>query len=324
MNKIALITGAKGQTGSYLTELLLEKGYTVTAMLQRTSTKDYGNIKHLIGNKNLIIEQGSLTDEARLFKLIKQYQPEMVFNFGGISNRRACEATPLLAYDVNALGIIRLLEAVRLFSPNTKIFQASSSDVFGEVIGDTQDESTVCRPTTMYGISKASSHQSIKFYREKYGLFAVSGILYSHSSPRRGEGFVTRKITKAVANIKQGKQKELRLGNLDSVHDFGHASDVAETAWKSLQYHRATDYVIGTGLRYTVRDFCRVAFEHVGLSYLDYVEIDKSFWKKQRNVYIADISKVKRVLKYNNNYTFAKTIQEMVDKDMELIKNEKR
>lgn len=321
MNKTALIFGAKGQDGSYMCEFLLEKEYTVITIIQRNSTMNYGNIIHLIGNKNLIIEQGSLTDEARIFELVKKYQPDLVFNFGGISNRPACEATPLLAYDVNALGIVRILEAVRLFSPHTKIFQASSSDIFGEVTGDTQDEDTVCRPNTLYGISKLSAHQSVKFYREKYGLFAVSGILYSHSSPHRGEGFVTRKITQAVANIKHGKQTELRLGNLDSVHDFGHAKDVVEVAWRALQYHKADDYVIGTGLRYTVRNFCRVAFEYVGLDYQDYVVVDENFYQEQKNIYIADVSKVKRVLKYNNKYTFMKTIQEMVDSDVEKIKN---
>ena len=324
MSKTAIITGSKGQTGSYMVELLLEKGYQVIALIQRNSTMNYGNISHLIGNENLIIEQSSLTDEARIFELIKKYQPIEFYNFGAISNRPACEATPLLAYDVNALGIVRILEAVRLLSPHTKVFQASSSDIFGEVIGDTQDENTVCRKNTLYGIAKLSAHQSVKFYREKYGLFAVSGILYSHSSVRRSTQFVTRKITKAVASIKHGKQTELRLGNIDSTHDFGHASDVAKVAWKSLQYHKADDYVVGTGLRYTVRDFCRTAFEHVDLNYLDYVGIDTDVWKKQENVYIADISKVKRVLKHNNKYTFMKTIQEMVKYDMERLKNERR
>ncbi len=319
--KTVLISGAKGQDGSYITELLLEKGYKVIAMLQRTSVVNYGHIDHLLGNENLIIEQGSLTDETRIFELIKKYKPDSVYNFGGISNRPACEATPLLAYDVNALGIVRILEAVRLFSPDTRVFQASSSDIFGEVIGDTQDENTICKPNTLYGIAKLSAHQNVKFYREKYGIFAVSGILYSHSSSRRGSNFVTRKITKAVANIKHGKQTELRLGNIDSTHDFGHAKDVVEVAWRALQYHKADDYTIGTGLRYTVRDFCRTAFEHVDLNYLDYVKIDQEFYQKQKNVYIADMSKTRRVLKHtSNNYTFTRTIKQMVDHDMEITK----
>lgn len=318
--KTALITGITGQTGSYLTELLLEKGYKVVGMLRRTSTGGYGNISHLVGNKNLILEFGCLTDSNRIYSLLAEYLPENVYNLGGVSFSPDCADKPEYAHNVNALGPVRLLESIHRLraTKRIKFFQASSSEMFGNVSGDYQSHDTRRVPITTYGITKSSAHSSVGFYRNK-GVFAVSGILYNHSSPRRKSRFVTRKITKAVAEIKMGLREELPLGNLGSVHDFGHAKDFAEVIWRTLQHKRPQDYTIGTGYRYSVETFCRFAFTEVGLYWADYVTHDPQFSRPQRNIYIADVKRVRKDLGWLPEYNFTQMIAEMVKHDMELL-----
>ncbi|MFH1186259.1 MAG: GDP-mannose 4,6-dehydratase, partial [Chloroflexota bacterium] len=273
----ALITGITGQDGSYLAELLLSKGYRVIGMARRASTVTYERIQHLLDD--IIVVQGDLTDQGSLLSMFEKYEPEEVYNLAAQSFVPTSWNQPALTGDVTALGVTRMLEAIRFVNSKIRFYQASSSEMFGKVLEVPQKETTPFYPRSPYGVAKAYGHWITVNYRESFGLFAVSGILFNHESPRRGLEFVTRKISDAVARIKLGTAKELRLGNLEARRDWGFAGDYVEAMWMMLQRDQADNYVIGSGETHSVREFCEAAFQHTGLNHEDYVDQDQSFYR---------------------------------------------
>lgn len=279
--KKALITGVTGQDGSYLVELLLSKGYEVHGMVRRSSSPNTSRIAHLVSDESILDSQfflhhGDLGDSSRLVELMESIVPDEVYNLAAQSHVGVSFEGPENTGDVTALGTLRLLEAIRRVGSPTKFYQASSSEMFG-ASPPPQDETTPFYPRSPYGAAKVYSYWVTKNYRESYGMFAVNGILFNHESPRRGETFVTRKITRAVARIVAGTQKDLHLGNLDSVRDWGYAPEYVEAMWRMLQADSPEDFVVATGTKYSIRDFLGFAFEHVGLNWEDYVRVDHRF-----------------------------------------------
>ncbi len=315
----ALITGVTGQDGSYLAEYLIQKGYRVVGMVRRTSTIHYQRIAHI--QDDIEIAQGDLLDQGSLFKIFETYHPDEIYNLAGQSNVQLSWSQAVLTADSTALGVTRLLDCMRQVTPEAKFYQASTSEIFGEAHESPQNEQTRLNPRNPYGVAKAYGHLITKNYRQKNQLFAVSGILYNHESPRRGLEFVTRKITHAAAQIKLGNAQELRLGNLDAQRDWGFAGDYVKAMWRMLQQDQADDYVIGTGKAHTVRDFCQAAFSCVGLNYKDYVVQDPAFFRpNETRPLLADPTQAKQKLGWSPSVDFESLVSMMVEADLKELR----
>jgi len=319
--KVALITGITGQDGSYLAEHLLDQGYKVYGMVRRSSVEKFDRISHLIGKIELV--QGDLLDQLSLITLLQSIKPHEVYNLAAQSFVPTSWAQPVLTAEFTAVGVTRMLEAIRLVDKNIRFYQASSSEMYGKVRETPQNEETPFYPRSPYGVAKAYGHYITVNYRESYNMFAVSGILFNHESPRRGLEFVTRKVTDAVARIKLGLAKELRLGNLDAKRDWGFAGDYVKVMWLMLQQPKPDDYVISTGETHSVQELVEVAFGHVGLDWNKYVKIDKAFLRPAEvDLLIGDCSKAKKELGWKPTVSFQQMIQMMVDSDMKLLQKE--
>jgi GDPmannose 4,6-dehydratase len=321
MKKTALITGITGQDGSYLADLLLAKGYTVVGMVRRTSTVTFERLSHIQDEITLL--QGDLHDQSSLIDLLEQRQPDEVYNLAAQSFVPISWKQPVLTGEVTGIGVTRLLEAIRLVNPKIRFYQASSSEMFGKARQVPQQETTPFYPRTPYGVAKVYAHWITVNYREEYGMFAVSGILYNHESPRRGLEFVTRKITHGAARIKLGRAQELRLGNLDARRDWGHAGDSVRAMWLMLQQETPQDFVIGTGQTHSVRDFCQAAFSYIGLDYEEYVVQDERFYRPAETAQlVSNPEKARRVLGWKPEVSFEDLVHQMVDTDLALVAQE--
>jgi len=318
MAKRAVITGITGQDGSYLAELLLANGYDVTGVVRRSSTPNYWRIEHLLDR--ITLRPADLLDQLSLLRLIQDVRPHEFYNLAAMSFVPASWDQPLLTGDFNAMGVTRLLEAVRHVDPSIKIYQASSSEMYGRVREVPQTEMTPFYPRSPYGVSKVFGHYITVNYRESYGLFAVSGILFNHESPRRGVEFVTRKVTDGVARIKLGLTDHLALGNLDAMRDWGFAGDYVRAMWLMLQQQKADDYVIATGISHSVKDLVEVAFGHAGLEWQKFVRTDRALLRPAEvDHLVGDASKAKRVFGWQPKVTFEALIQMMVDEDLKRL-----
>jgi GDPmannose 4,6-dehydratase len=316
--KTAVITGVTGQDGSYLAELLLDKGYEVIGIVRRTSHDSYERIGHLLDRVHVVA--ADLLDQHSLTTVIRDAKPDEVYNLAAQSFVPTSWTQPVLTGEFTALGVTRLLEAIRLAHPEARFYQASSSEMFGKALETPQRESTPFYPRSPYGVAKVYGHWITVNYRESYGMYAVSGILFNHESPRRGLEFVTRKISNAVARIKLGTASELRLGTLDSGRDWGFAGDYVEAMWRMLQQQAPTDYVVGTGQMHTVRDFCATAFGHVGLDWKQYVKIDPRFVRPAEvDVLLADAGRARQDLGWTPKVNFEQLVRMMVDADLERL-----
>jgi GDPmannose 4,6-dehydratase len=314
----ALITGVTGQDGSYLAELLLSKGYQVIGMVRRTSTVTFERIAHI--QDDITVVQGDLHDQSSLVSILEEYEPTEVYNLAAQSFVPASWSQAVLTAEVTAVGVTRLLEAIRLVNPKIKFYQASSSEMFGKVLEVPQRETTPFYPRSPYGVAKVYGHWITVNYRESYDLFAASGILFNHESPRRGLEFVTRKISNAVAAIKLGQAKELRLGNLEAQRDWGFAGDYVDAMWRMLQYSKPDNFVIGTGETHSVKEFCEIAFNHVGLDYKQYVVQDQRYYRPAEvDLLISDPAKARKVLGWEPKVGFAQLARMMVDADIERL-----
>ena len=311
----ALVTGMTGQDGSYLAEFLLEKGYDVVGMVRRSSTVTWERIEHI--KDQIRIVQGDLHDQSSLMNLVVDCKPDEVYNLGAQSFVPTSWSHPTLTGEVTGLGVTRLLEVVRMAKPDARFYQASSSEMFGKVREVPQNENTPFYPRSPYGVAKTYAHWITVNYRESYNLFAVSGILFNHESPRRGLEFVTRKITDGVAKIKAGLQTELRLGNLESRRDWGYAKDYVRAMWLMLQQDEPEDFVIGTGQTKSVREFCEAAFGYVGLNYQDYVVQDPLFYRPAEvDLLVSDPSKAREKLGWSPTIGFEELVSIMVEADL--------
>jgi GDPmannose 4,6-dehydratase len=316
MSGRALITGVTGQDGSYLAELLLEKGYEVFGMTRRASTENLERIDHLLDKMTLI--QGDLLDPHSLASALRESEPTEVYNLAAQSFVPTSWNQPVLTAEFTAVGVTRMLEAVRAVDPQIRFYQASSSEMFGKVREVPQTELTPFHPRSPYGVAKVYGHHITVNYRESYGLFAVSGILFNHESPRRGLEFVTRKITDGVARIKLGLTDELRLGNLDAKRDWGFAGDYVEAMWLMLQREEPVDYVVATGDEHSVREFTEIAFEHAGLNWERYVLTDPTYLRPAEvDHLVGDSSKARSELGWEPRVSFEQLIRMMVDADLE-------
>lgn len=323
--KKALITGITGQDGSYLAELLLAKGYEVHGIIRRASSFNTGRIDHLyrdphINGVRLFLHYGDIADSTNLIKLLYRIQPDEVYHLAAQSHVRVSFDIPEYTGDVTGLSTCRILEAIRETGVGSKFYQASSSEMFGQVQAIPQTETTPFYPRSPYGAAKVYAHWLTVNYRESYGLFACSGILFNHESPRRGETFVTRKITRAVAQIKAGLQDKLYLGNLEAKRDWGYAKEYVEAMWLMLQQDEPDDYVIATGETHSVAEFLDQAFSCAGMDWRDYVEIDPKYYRPAEvDLLVGDASKAKRVLRWTPQTTFKDLVQLMVDADLQMI-----
>ncbi|HVX37995.1 MAG TPA: GDP-mannose 4,6-dehydratase [Gemmatimonadaceae bacterium] len=314
--KTALITGITGQDGSYLAEFLLEKGYRVVGVVRRSSTTPYERIAHLVDRVELV--SADLLDQTSLTDVVSDCQPDEIYNLAAQSFVQTSWSQPVLTGEFTALGVTRMLEAMKKAAPKARFYQASSSEMFGKVQESPQKETTPFYPRSPYGVAKVYGHWITVNYRESFGLYAVSGILFNHESPRRGLEFVTRKVTDAVARIKLGLASEVRLGNLDARRDWGFAGDYVDAMWRMLQQDEPDDYVIGTGHTCSVRDLCDAAFSHVGLDYHDHVVQDAKFFRPAEvDLLVADPRKAKRQLDWEPKVTFEQLVHMMVDADLE-------
>ncbi|HXJ30690.1 MAG TPA: GDP-mannose 4,6-dehydratase [Gemmatimonadales bacterium] len=314
----ALITGVTGQDGSYLAELLLDKGYEVVGVVRRTSHDSYERIGHLLGRLQIV--PADLLDQHSLTSVIRDARPHEVYNLAAQSFVPTSWSQPVLTGEFTALGVTRLLEAVRLAHPEARVYQASSSEMFGKAVETPQRESTPFYPRSPYGVAKVYGHWITVNYRESYGLYAVSGILFNHESPRRGLEFVTRKVSHAVAAIAKGKATGLRLGNLDASRDWGYAGDYVEAMWRMLQPAKPDDFVIGTGETHTVRELCEIAFSHAGLDWTKHVRVDPGLVRPAEvDVLRADPSKARRELGWRPTVPFPALVRMMVDADMKRL-----
>jgi len=314
--KRALITGVTGQDGSYLAELLLEKGYRVVGMVRRASTENFERIAHL--RDKLELRQADLLDQLSLIDLLREAEPDEVYNLAAQSFVPTSWLQPVLTTEFDAVGVTRLLEGLRLVAPKARFYQASSSEMFGKVRETPQRETTPFYPRSPYGVAKAYGHFITVNYRESYKLFACSGILFNHESPRRGREFVTRKVSDAVAAIKLGQAKELALGNLDARRDWGFAGDYVEGMWRMLQQPEADDYVVATGEAHTVRELVEIAFAYVGLDWRQYVRADPALLRPAEvDTLIGDASKARRVLGWAPRVSFRGLVEMMVQADLE-------
>lgn len=316
MSKTALITGITGQDGSYLAELLLDKGYRVVGVVRRSSTTPYERIAHLVDRIELV--SADLLDQTSLTDVVQATQPHEIYNLAAQSFVQTSWNQPVLTGEFTALGVTRMLEALRKAAPSARFYQASSSEQFGKVVETPQRESTPFYPRSPYGVAKVYGHWITVNYRESFNLYAVSGILFNHESPRRGLEFVTRKISDGVARIKLGLQQELRLGNLDARRDWGFAGDYVDAMWRMLQQDEPDDYVIGTGETYSVREFCDAAFSAVGLDYRNHVVQDERFFRPAEvDLLVADPSKAKTQLGWAPAVSFQTLVATMVEADLD-------
>ncbi len=323
MKKRALITGITGQDGSYLAEFLLSQGYEVIGMVRRTSTVNFERITHI--QPQLTLVTGDLLDEVSLINMLREHRPTEVYNLAAQSFVQTSWPQPVFTGETTALGVTRMLDAVRLVDPDIRFYQASSSEMFGKVMEVPQSETTPFYPRSPYGVAKVYGHWITVNYRESYNMFACSGILFNHESPRRGLEFVTRKISHGVARIKLGLDHELRLGNLDAQRDWGFAGDYVEAMWLMLQQEKPDDYVIATGETHSVREFCELAFGHVGLNYQDYVVQDERFMRPAEvDLLIGDPTKAHKALDWQPKTTFPTLVQMMVNADLQLLKEQNR
>ncbi|MBN8656085.1 MAG: GDP-mannose 4,6-dehydratase [Anaerolineae bacterium] len=312
----ALITGITGQDGSYLAELLLSKGYQVVGMVRRSSTVNFERINHLLDS--ITVLQGDLQDQGSLLSLLEEYKPTEVYNLAAQSFVPTSWGQPALTGDVTGLGVTRILEAIRFVNPKIRFYQASSSEMFGKVMEVPQSEDTPFYPRSPYGVAKVYGHWITVNYRESFDIFATSGILFNHESPRRGLEFVTRKISNAVAMIKLGKAKELRLGNLEAQRDWGFAGDYVNAMYLMLQQDTPDNYVIGMGETHAVREFCEIAFSHVDLDYKEFVVVDERFYRPAEvDLLISNPTKARTQLKWEPEVTFKELVTMMVDSDLE-------
>ncbi len=313
--KTALITGITGQDGSYLAEFLLAKGYRVCGMVRRSSTEPCQRIEHLRERIELI--SGDLLDPYSLTQVLAQVQPDEIYNLGAMSFVPASWLQPVLTAEFTALGVTRLLDAMRQVCPRARFYQASSSEMFGKVKETPQSEKTPFHPRSPYGVAKVYAHYITVNYRESYDLFACSGILFNHESPRRGLEFVTRKISHGVARIKLGLDQELRLGNLQSKRDWGFAGDYVQAMWLMLQQDQPDDYVVGTGETHSVQEFVELAFGHVGLNWRDYVVVDPKFYRPAEvDLLLGDATKARQKLGWEPRVSFERLATMMVDADL--------
>ena len=315
----ALITGITGQDGSYLAEFLLEKGYEVVGVVRRTSHHSYERIDHLIPRVRIVA--ADLLDQHSLTTALQDLQPDEVYNLAAQSFVPTSFTQPVLTGEFTALGVTRILEALRLACPSARFYQASSSEMFGKVAETPQNERTPFYPRSPYGVAKLYGHWITVNYREAYGLYAASGILFNHESPRRGMEFVTRKVTDAVARITLGLAEELRIGNLQARRDWGFAWDYVDAMWRMLQAPAPTDYVVGTGVMHSVEDLVRVAFDHVGLKWQKYVKVDPQFHRPAEvDMLLADPTKIRTELGWVPKTSFVELIRMMVDADVARLK----
>ncbi|MFZ4669504.1 MAG: GDP-mannose 4,6-dehydratase [Microthrixaceae bacterium] len=323
MTKKALITGITGQDGSYLAELLLDEGYEVIGMVRRSSTVTFERIAHL--QDRIATVPGDLLDQASLIELLRTYEPDEVYNLAAQSFVQTSFGQPVLTGDVTGLGVTRLLDAVRLVNPAIRFYQASSSEMFGKVVEVPQKETTPFYPRSPYGVAKMYGHWITVNYRESYDLHASSGILFNHESPRRGLEFVTRKISNAVARIKLGQASELRLGNLEAKRDWGFAGDYVRAMYLMLQQDTPDDFVVSTGETHSVREFCEVAFGHVGLDWEEFVVIDEAFYRPAEvDLLVGDAAKARDALGWKPEVGFQELVTMMVDADMDLLQGKLR
>lgn len=330
MSKIALVTGVTGQDGSYLAELLLNKNYTVIGLHRRTSFNNFNRINHLLDNDQFSLEEFDLTDPSNVISIIDKYQPDEFYNLAAQSHVQTSFKQPTTTFEVNTIGVTNILEAIKTRSSATKFYQASTSEMFGRNYtidhnSNTkyQDENTELLPQSPYGVSKVASHRMVQLYREAYGLFACSGILFNHESPRRGDNFVTRKITKYIGQLVNKQTTEtLKLGNLQAMRDWGHAKDYVVAMFMMLQTDSPDDFVICTGKTWSVLDFARACFEHVDLDYRKYVEIDPELYRPAEVEYLrGNSSKAHNSLGWKPEINFSDLVVDMVDSDIKNYEN---
>jgi len=318
MTRTALITGITGQDGSYLAEFLLSQGYRVVGMVRRASTENFERIAHL--RDKVELRQADLLDQLSLIELVKAVQPNEIYNLAAQSFVPTSWQQPVLTAEFDAVGVSRVLEAIRLAAPEARFYQASSSEMFGKVRETPQTETTPFHPRSPYGVAKVYGHYITVNYRESYDLFACSGILFNHEGPRRGREFVTRKVSEGVARIKLGLQTELRMGNLDARRDWGFAGDYVEAMWRMLQQSAPDDYVVATGETHSVKELVEVAFGCVGLDWEQYVKIDPAFLRPAEvDLLVGDASKAKKVLGWTPRVTFHGLVEMMVRADLERL-----
>jgi len=321
MAKRALITGITGQDGSYLAEFLLKQGYDVIGMIRRSSTVNFERIRHIQEKISLI--SGDLLDEVSMINLLRENRPTEVYNLAAQSFVQTSWAQPVFTGETTALGVTRVLDAIRIVDPDIRFYQASSSEMFGKVVEVPQREATPFYPRSPYGVAKVYGHWITVNYRESYGMHANSGILFNHESPRRGLEFVTRKITNSAARIKLGLDKELRLGNLESQRDWGFAGDYVKAMWLMLQQDQPGDFVVATGQTQSVRRFCELAFGHVGLDYRDYVVLDERFMRPAEvDLLVGDSSRAHKVLGWQPETSFEDLVRMMVEADVALLRGQ--
>ena len=323
MTKRALITGITGQDGSYLAELLLAKGYDVIGMVRRSSTLNFERIGHLQDDVELV--PGDLLDEVSMIHILRNHRPDEVYNLAAQSFVQTSFSQPVLTGETTALGVTRLLDAIRLADHEVRFYQASSSEMFGKVVEVPQKESTPFYPRSPYGVAKLYGHWITVNYRESYGMHASSGILFNHESPRRGLEFVTRKIANGVARIKLGLDSEIRLGNLDAQRDWGFAGDYVDAMWRMLQQDEPSDFVVSTDDTHSVREFCELAFGRVGLNWEDHVVIDERFFRPAEvELLVGDATRAREVLDWTAKTSFAELVHMMVDADLENVARQQR
>ncbi len=323
MAKKALITGITGQDGSYLAEFLLEKGYQVVGMVRRTSSPNHERIRHILDYLTLV--QGDLLDQVSMIDILREHRPQEVYNLAAQSFVHTSWREPVLTGEFNALGVTRMLDAIRTVDPTIRFYQASSSEMFGKVREVPQNELTPFYPRSPYGVAKVYGHWITVNYRESYGLYAVSGILFNHESPRRGLEFISRKASYNVAKIKLGLADKLAVGNLNAMRDWGYAGDYVRAMWLMLQQDQAEDYVIATGVRHSVRELLEYAFNCVGLDYRQYVVVDPQFMRPAEvDDLVGDASKARRKLNWQPSVTFEQLMQMMVESDLKLLQDQMR
>ena len=318
MQRTALITGVTGQDGSYLAELLLDEGYRVVGMVRRGSSPNYHRIEHIMDR--LVLEQGDLLDQVSLIQILRRHRPQEVYNLAAMSFVPTSWEQPVLTAEFTAVGVTRVLDAIRMVDPTIRVYQASSSEMFGKVQEVPQRETTPFYPRSPYGVAKVYGHWITINYRESYDLFAVSGILFNHESPRRGLEFVTRKVTYNAARIKLGLQDRLPMGNLDAKRDWGFAGDYVRAMWLMLQQDKPDDFVVATGEQHSVRELLEAAFGHLGLDYQDHVYTDPQFLRPA-DVYelVGDASKARRVLGWEAEVSYHELVGMMVERDLKML-----
>ncbi len=318
-----MITGVTGQDGSYLAELLLDKGYQVAGMVRRSSTVSFERIAHLMDRVEFV--SGDLLDQLSMVEALRSFEPEEVYNLAAQSFVQTSFSQPVLTGETTALGVTRILDAVRLVDPSIRYYQASSSEMFGKVAESPQTETTPFHPRSPYGVAKVYGHWITINYRESYGLHASSGMLFNHESPRRGLEFVTRKISHGAARIALGRESELRLGNLDAKRDWGFAGDYVDAMWRMLQQDEPGDFVVCTGETHSVREFCQVAFGHLGLDWEAHVVVDEEFIRPAEvDLLVGDASRAAKVLGWSSTVDFEGLVTMMVDADMALLEGRLR